>query len=106
MTIMREYAKFFFLINKHRLLRENRVLGNYYREGLLFTTRCSLKPSLSCFYLSTIHAEEENKALYLAYIYVGCVGLFVNLEYGEREGVLGIDQVCVRWIVWDCAQRL
>ena len=34
----------------------------------------------------------------------GDVGLFVNLEYGEREGVLGIDQVCVRWIVWDCAQ--
>jgi len=28
------------------------LYGTTYREELLFTTRCSLKPSLSCFYLS------------------------------------------------------
>src|SRR6185369_9024149 len=32
-----------------------------YREELLFTTRCSLKPSLGCFYLSTYMQRKRIK---------------------------------------------
>ena len=64
--------------------------GNYDCEGLLFTTRCLLKPSLSCFYLFTIHAEEENKVLYLVYIYVRGRGNVSRFGEGDnRKNVIG-----------------